>query len=924
MIQVLSYLRAVDENWYRTELHALMDAPSLQPHLKVLLISWLADLPDPTESEWESVRRLLLSPANRPRMLRALHGKLGWWPYLRPGMNNRLQQPGEVVDGEWIPHLSSVVDDAQDDVIALVEPYFGRSRQWDDRVGRVLHAIGKWSSPAAVGLYDRWVRSQPDVSVNALYLLPEVAKGEPGEPEIVCARLRYVLDDLVRRVDTAVPTDSGVPGEGPLRQLLNNLRNEYSLIRALEIVSQRVPDRFVREMLPWVERIAAASTEGQDDAGDYRHDALAFGWYYRVDAFDERFIGILVGALQALARSNPDTFRRHAARLRLLPFVTAQRLIAVAYAASPEHYSEDALAFLLEDHRRLSLGDRDDYDSLKLIQALCAHLSPEQNAQLEEAILTYQPMINGNAQQVLRFRELAHLRLLSAMSPQHLTKSGRRRLQELERKYGEYPVPDKPFSMVVGTVQSPIEPEATEKMSNAQWLAAIAKYSGDTEHPDLLRGGVDQLANELARRTKEQPVLSHELAIRDVAPDVDTRYLDAMMRGLAEAGAPASLLFDVVRRFRHRHEPDFRRGAAWALRKRAGQSVPSDLLDLLEAWARGPALGDEDWWRRQDEQRAARPGMNYSEGDPYESYLNSVRGSALNALLQALHVEDTSEAREREWALLEWASRADSSALKAGAAGHLTNMLYADDERAVSIFEATLEGHPELLRSHLTHLFVYYALRRHYGRMRPYIRQLLDDEDAERRRVGARFACLAAFTHSEAEDLVFEVMAGDPEHRLGAANVYSANYRQPGLRAVCEVQLRKLLDDPEPRVRWEIGTCFGGLTDEDFEGVRQFLEAFGASRALGDYPGPCVEYVHKCTLLDPDWSLKFMGLVLKNPATGGGPFMSSDVELLVRLVIRIYDQHSGTTRQRALDTFNALLERFPRQTQSVLSEYERR
>ncbi len=657
MIQVLSYLRAVDELWYRTELHTLMDAPDLQPHLEALIISWLADLADPAETEWESVRRLLLNSTNRPRMLRALHGKIGWWPYLRPGMNNRLQQPDEVVDGEWIPYLSSVADDAQDEVTALVEPYFGRSRQWDDRVGRVLYAISNWSSPAAVRLYGRWVRSQPDVNVNGLLLLPEVATGNPGDPEVVCGLLRYVLDELVEGALNTAPVASQLDKRGPVHHLLNNLYHQYHLRRALEIVSERVPVRFVQEMLPWLERVAATSTEDQDDADDYRHNALASGWYYGVGAFDERFIGVLVGALQEVARTAPDVFREHAARLQQLPFVTAQRLIAVAYTAAPEHFREDALTFLLEDGKRLILGDHDDFDSLKLIQALCPYLSPEQNARLEEAIIAYQRPIKGNAAQVLRSRELRYLRLLSAMSLDHLTPAGRRRLQELEHKYGEYHVPERPFSMVMGAVASPIEPEATEKMSNAQWLGAIAKYSGDAEHPDLLRGGADELAHELARRTKDHPVLSYELAMRGLAPDVDARYLDTVMRGLSEAEAPASLLFDVVHKFRDRQERDFRLGAAWALRKRVGEDVPDELLDLLEAWARGPALDDEDWWRRQDEQRAAQPGTNYSEGDPHESYLNSFRGSALEALLQALHAKNSPEAREREWSLLVWISQ---------------------------------------------------------------------------------------------------------------------------------------------------------------------------------------------------------------------------------------------------------------------------
>ena len=50
--QTLSYLRDADPERYLEQLRELLGDPKIRAHIKDLILSWLADVPDPREGEW--------------------------------------------------------------------------------------------------------------------------------------------------------------------------------------------------------------------------------------------------------------------------------------------------------------------------------------------------------------------------------------------------------------------------------------------------------------------------------------------------------------------------------------------------------------------------------------------------------------------------------------------------------------------------------------------------------------------------------------------------------------------------------------------------------------------------------------------------------------------------------------------------------
>ncbi len=83
----------------------------------------------------------------------------------------------------------------------------------------------------------------------------------------------------------------------------------------------------------------------------------------------------------------------------------------------PEVYAEDALRFLLDDRRRLNLGDPDQYDSRKLLSAIYPLLTEDQQVELEAYIISWNLILRYLDLEGLTWRGLEQLYLLQAIPP---------------------------------------------------------------------------------------------------------------------------------------------------------------------------------------------------------------------------------------------------------------------------------------------------------------------------------------------------------------------------------------------------------------------------------------------------------------------------------------------------------------------------
>jgi hypothetical protein len=920
LIQVLGFLRGTRPRRYIRDLQRLLNALNLRFHLHDLLLRWFGSLPNPSDDESTFAQRMLLSNEERPALLIAMHGNTGWFMRLHPVLEEWLARGHEIIDTQVVPYLISLVDTAaQAEVMKLLQPHLGSDEQWNKRIAYILFFIRNWHTSEAIDLFERTVYSLPSLSHLDMLHVEAVARAHPPTG---CRLIRFVLDRILDEIVKAREQETKDLDESYFYSLYSNSLSsklhelEGTIENTFVILSESEPKLFVNIMLPWLERALRLRQAPDEDRESFIPDELSYRWYEDNPSVLRAFIHSFISASTELARSDPATFRQIAARLANMPYETAQLLLTHVYRAIPEMYAEDAFEFLLADRRRLDLGDHEQYDTRQVIRAIYPHLNYEQRTKLETFILSYAPIYKTLGIIALRMRGIEQFRLLQSIPTEYLTTRGVSQLRQLERKFPDIRVSQRPITTgVFGVVGSPIPNDAARKMTDKQWLRAMQKYRDDIEHRDMLKGGAPQLSSVLLGLVKENPTRFHKL-FQKVPDDVDDSYVSAFVNGLAESDAPVEWFFAAVRRFAPQGRLHFKRTIVWAMGKRR-EDIPGDIVQLLSSWVHQPEGEDESWWASGENRR-----------DAYDSYLNSDRGSAFRRLMRVYDSSDTDEARECKWALIESVASDPSTALRIGAIHELTYMIRHDRERAIVLFQQLLDGHEVLLESQYVREFLYWAFYKNFLRLQPYFIAMMNHHSEQVQEQGAQLACIAALSERAMESTEAKAAAGElagaclissPAWRRGAARVYGHNITGSSME-ICKQKISLLIDDDDEQVRQHIDRIFFELRREHFCLLRDFIEAYAKSKYRGlEYQ--FAEYLWNFGLLDPAWTLSIIETIL--PQSGRS---WSGIEELIRLVLRIYMDATSddALKERAMDVFDKLMEKHSGQAYKILSEWDRR
>jgi hypothetical protein len=928
MVQILAYLRGADETAYHRELRALLFTDRVRTHLHLLLIGWFGSLPVPTAIELQVARQVIRDSENGARFFRAISGNGGWFELLGetiiPAMlRSRDEQQVNLAVG----FLATLVEQRTDDVLVHLKPFLGSSEAWDDRIVFCLSNVKSWQSDESVELLCDFFRRRRTFNREDHFL-----HSLQTNPSAGCRVLRIYLDlrldDIVAQLQIA---EDGVPEPEKtvkLHDRLNwerHLLGEHGVGDMLERAVQVCPERVLESILPWFVRATTTLNNPRYSEDDYPYEYLfALHWYGDHPSEGASFARQMAAVLHKLAEENSLAFRTLAEALAQVESLAVQRVLVAAYLPDPAEYADDIFNYLTADSRRLNIGEPWEsahYDSYRLLAVVFPYLEEAQQRALEVIILALHPAWERRD---LGRQGITQLHFLQALPIDLLGEKARRRRQELEHKFPDFRLRP-PQGVTGGAVGPPIAQESQGKMSDEAWLSAMHKYDDDTEwdgpNKDFLKGGVIELSRSFTERVKQEPERFYHLAQRfDEA--ISSHYVAAAISGLAESEAPPEWVFDLVRRFAHRLEGEFRRYVCWALSKRAEDGVPDDILDLLTEWALHDPDPQKELWRI-----TANSGQPSHGGDPHQHGINTNRGAAIRAVAHTA-LKRTPPQVERLFTLLEGVSANDpSTAVRACVLEILGPLLNQNAERTLAIFDRTLVGHPALLQSPLVYRFLYWVYREHFGRIRPYIELVLAYPDDSTRQAGARLACLAAFIHPEAKELAEHAFAGDEDMRRGAAQVYARNLAAADISDICRQHLEVLMHDPDEEVRKEVGRCFEDLRPEQLGELRPFVEAFLNSPALStgarhliNYLKPLIADEHELALQVTERMLDITGTTIVDIRTSVALYERD----LVHLPLTVYIHASDLEiKARAMTLFEQLLLLDSRAAHQALSDWDR-
>lgn len=927
LIQVISYMRGTNPAQYLQALSNLLSSSEIRFHLNDLLLRWFGSIPNPTEHEWVIARRMLLSPATRFRTLQSMFGNPGWFARLYSAVLPHWLESEKTIDDTFLYYLVSLgeINSTQLGVIELLKPYLAKNEEWDKKLIYIVSRIQHWHSVDAVEFYEQVIYRIPSTNKHDIYQIGLLAKAFP-KPGI--RLLRFVLDLVLRQYDEKF-RGWKASAENTSRFFAPSIYSElhiienYNLEEAFPVISRAEPKYFLGIFLPWLDNVLARQEVPEESSPFYYFwDQLSGNWYNDHHGVEHAFIFGLITALVEIAKTDTLYFDCTVAHLAEAPFRTPQLILAHVFKNLAETHATQALHFILVDRRRLELGEVDDYDSRKLIEAIYPHLSEEERSMLENFILQ-PPLIHKNiGLEGLRWRGIEQFFMLQSIPREYLSKTALRQLNEWEHKFPGLKPNDDPVTIKGGSVASPIPTETAKKMTDRHWLGAMNKYHGGYEHKEFLKGGAHQLSSVLQNLVKEDPKRYFSL-IQRVNDDVDDAYVQASINGLAESPAPIEWLFEIVRRFSQQPARNIRRTIAWAVEKRAKEEIPIDIIELLLSYVRTEPGEDEWWWAK---------GENH--GDVFSSYLNSDRGASFHALMRIYDVRKSDEANSKKWDLIQLAESDSSTALHIGAIHELTYMVRLDKDRAMNAFDNLMKGHEILLESHYTREFIYWAFYQNYMRLDPYIANMMHHEKPEVQEQGAQLACIAGISHAamESEEAIVRAQTLADETtttsapltwKKGAATIYSHNITG-GSKDICIQKLYELLNEEDKQVQDIIGRVFYSFHEEHFFVLRDFIESY--ARLSKSENHKFTEYLLDFGLLDPEWTLSVVKMVLDNRNFLEQSPWATGIEEIIRLVLKIYTFPAvdEPLRKSSMDLFDILMEKSPGFSQKVLSEWDQR
>jgi nucleoside phosphorylase/adenylate kinase family enzyme len=596
----LTYLRSADARSYEQELEVIWRTPGLRRHLRLLLIDFLGQQAAPRDHEVLLLEEALKTIDDRAAAFRAMAGSDGWFTrFANSYFSNAMGEAGAAPD--WmIGILVAASARNQEAVTRLVAEKWLPEATNDFRIWRVLEHIPIWN--------DELVRLATTLlkrtRIAPLYLEHVISTVGVGQPEIALKLARASLEHetaaaLEASLGSEVPDEA--PGFIAARRTLKKVIETSNEWGTLPVLAERTPTEFLSVLWPWfVETFAVLRRyrpESENSLGfPLGYDAdFRFEGEHSLDLPEPSLLAAARTAIEKLASKQPDAYRSWVSSNATIHVAPVQRLIAHGFTINPQALADDALAFLLNDHRRLFLGGLEDATSTtkRLIAAVSDYWSEDEILDFERLVWNLNlpiPDYIDSPEQKRDWRKIIRrlkVDVLRALPSRRTSNKTRDRLQEEERALPSGPPIGVTFSD--GTIGSIMSAADISHASDDDVINAFRTVPDSTmwHHPrDWEKGGNIQLAREFADFAKSEPQRAIRLMER-FEPNFGERAAGYGLAAITEGANPAkvmSTILDLASRGFNGEE--FRSSAARAIEGLLKHKVDIEesIVQLFKCW----------------------------------------------------------------------------------------------------------------------------------------------------------------------------------------------------------------------------------------------------------------------------------------------------------------------------------------------------
>jgi hypothetical protein len=926
--QIFARLRDLGVNrTYLSNLKEVMDGSDIRYIVKDAVAYWLTEVDNPTVEELGIIGPWL-SPQHAQKNLASLilHGR-NWLPLLiKSGVIQRdLDESGNKtfafsVLRKGAPHHPGIA-------AAFLR------RWWSGEPERGAELVGWFNQLYAGGpigdleeLYGDLVASVSDAQVaKALYSNFELGSWTHKSERLGARVLGFWLRRWMRAFSESHPFGDSSGSES----------------HWLKKMAEDVPEAFLDAVVePFAE--ALKRDRAVNDKKGRRTIRIPLSKH------DQPYVHLIRQALTKVAVRDPITASTYCDKIEPIGEVALHFHLATV-AANGEHLKHRLLP-LMRDRQSFTIGSIRGGEWKPVASATKAalpHLSAQDRAEAEEIILTHRPELEW-AKQFLRLSKERGTRdnqyvidvlnrageaeraILTTIGKTHLSQNAARRIDELDRKFPNRPLPES-YEMGVYWVESPIAVNKAALMTDRQWLAAMQRYRTDSHHSykhDGVTGGAHELGAVLQARAKIEPQRFVSLA-EQMPLSVRADYAEAVLTGVRESEADGLLTTRAIKAALRWQDHNWNRVVCWTVYKHPSAGCdPEVLARLLHIAEFGTASDNVS--RTTSQPQSPRTSVHEfleGNGDLEDSGVNEERGSAFEALASVLW--DHPETFDEITALVE--RRADVEPLLSVLMCmlHTVNSIAKyDAELGVRLLNRLAARDLRSIHSRAGHHMLRWMSATYPEKVEGIASRLAALTDDSLRAFGLVLQAGAALNDDSAASAFLADAANDTLRRQVAAFRGHANLTSDKVGDRAARWLASLFNDPDKVVRDELiyihwDQVLDGTTDRT-EVARAYLN----SAAFEDHSDGFVKALEERVDLFPGLAFETLQRILDLYSNWEGQQRQGHqltFHHLGRLLVELYRAIEGNTEKerKLLDLFDTYLAHNQYDVRAEISRYER-
>lgn len=810
--QILQHLHERDPDRFIDEVEAVLTRPDIRFHIKETVLAVLATLTAPTSDELALVLRVA---ETRPQLADRM-----WQQLNRPQWFLRLHDDGVIAT--WLDSTEQALKERA--INAMVT---GVKEDHGDVVAELLRA--RQAAPEYLAWLRRVVRFGDVHNNRQLFdlLLTAVRQGDfdAAEQELWRAvdslakhqplwAIELLQARLIDHVNAFALTNDG--------KVVTLAIREYGATELVREASTAEPLTFAQTIVPYLRDVmtATASLPSADEPIRDKHFSVRFpateSEQINERDLDEALLDAATRSLETLAPAAVTDVQPILQDLADDPHEASQFLLYRGLTAGGATFAEWAAELLLEGGQRLDCGYFSDphWVARELVRAIAPHVSGKAHRQLEDQFRDLRDPREGR-----QSAGWSAFTFLSALDESRLSPEGERRLGEYRRKFA-VDAPAAPRGIEVGSIGSPISADAASKMTDEQWLGAVAKHNTDTSDLVTFTGGAGELSHVLQDCVATQSSRFARLALR-MTPNVNPAYGDAMLRGFGAAEASeenAALIFDGIRHIASFGHISNDRWLGMALR-RYYRKAPLDLVELI----RDRALHSGD--PADDKPIFVRDGYNGKRAERlYMNGINTARGSLSEALGNLLVYDADGERTALVRPQLKTLASDPVLSVRSCAAHTVAASLRHARADALEAFEQLIDADDVLLAAGNVQQLMIYIGNVNPDIIDPVIQRMLASENDEVRKVAGVLAAFAALEWGRPE-LMAQALSADAWVRTGVAQLCARNVDRSSSADLATSSLVTLMHDNDNEVRKAVANVAPHLRERPLRPFAQLLNA---------------------------------------------------------------------------------------------------